>query len=146
MLHPSLLGGTEKENPWGIDPVLLGVCFAYDVLVHESIHVQVECVHGGWRGRPGGYTSHNNLLWLAEVNRIAPLLGLTGMDARPSKARRVAVSNGNGKAATKVVRGTDGNVPFAAVATFPYGVRQHQGDTDFYRRGTLPFSTELERM
>src|SRR6516225_1885957 len=32
-LHPSLLGGTEKKNPWDIDPALLGVCTAYDVLV-----------------------------------------------------------------------------------------------------------------
>jgi len=49
-LHPSLLGGTEKENPWNIDPELLGQCCAYETLLHECIHVSVNYLLGGSTG------------------------------------------------------------------------------------------------
>jgi hypothetical protein len=31
-LDPSLLGGTEKREPWGVPDSLLGACYAFDVL------------------------------------------------------------------------------------------------------------------
>jgi len=41
-LHPSILGGTELAEPWGISPDLLGHAYALDVLVHELMHVSVH--------------------------------------------------------------------------------------------------------
>ncbi len=139
-LHPSLLGGTEKPNPWGVSPAELGVAYAFDTLVHECIHVENQCVQGGWHGT--GDTSHNNPLWLGEVNRLAPLLGLAGVRAGASVTRRVAVAGEpttRGKLPTKVARTTDGTVPFRAVATFPHGVRRHLGLVAAYLRDELPF-------
>ncbi len=139
-LHPSLLGGTEKPNPWGVSPAELGVAYAFDTLVHECIHVENQCVQGGWHGT--GDTSHNNPLWVGEVNRLAPLLGLAGVRAGTSGTKRVAVEGApttRGKPPTKVARTTDGTVPFGAVAAFPAGVRRHLGLVGVYLRDELPF-------
>src|SRR5262245_5712966 len=46
-LHPSLFGGTERPDPWGIPPQWLGPRFAFDVLLHELIHLSVEYRLGG---------------------------------------------------------------------------------------------------
>jgi hypothetical protein len=144
-LHPSLLGGTEKDNPWHTDPALLGVCYGYDVLVHECIHVKVNYVLGGWAGR--GQTSHNNDLWVTEVNRLAPLLGIDGVRVGRSKPKRVPIpgeTTKTGKPATKVVRETDGDLPFTAAARFPYAFRKLLGQTDFYRAGRLPYASAFQ--
>jgi hypothetical protein len=139
VLHPSLLGGTENKNPWGRDPAILGVCYAYDVLVHECTHVKVGCL-GGWRD--AGPTSHNNPLWVAEVNRLAPLLGLGNIQAGRSRLKRVPV-NGQltktGKPATRVARVSETALPYSCVYMFPYALREHLGRTDFYRANVLPF-------
>jgi hypothetical protein len=139
VLHRSLWRGTEKSNPWGVSASWLGPAFAFDVLVHEAIHVSVECCQGGWRGK--GKTSHNNDAWIAEVNRLAPLLGLHGVEAGRSRIRRVPIEGPKtprGKPPTKAARVAGGNVPFGAVATFPYGMRQHLGMADdFYRTGDI---------
>ncbi len=140
-LHPSLLGGTQKPNPWKIDPALLGVAYAYDVLIHECIHVSVHYRLGG----ADCPTSHNNPQWIGEVNRIAPLLGLT-ITAERSKAKRVPIageSTKTGKPATKVVRTSEGTIPFAAVATFPHAVRVLLGQTAWYEQNALPFPHAL---
>lgn len=138
-LHPSLLGGTQKENPWGVDPALLGVTYAFDVLLHESIHVSVRYLLGGATGP----TSHNNPQWLGEVNRIAPLIGLEPK-AGVSKARRVTVTDGDGKPASKVIRGVEADCyPFKTVATFPGGVRTHLNQADYYLSKSLPFPSSL---
>jgi hypothetical protein len=126
-LHPSLLGGTQKPNPWGIDPALLGVYFAYDILLHECIHVSVGYVLGGATGP----TSHNNPQWISEVNRLAPMIGLP-VTAAASKTKRIADETGK---KSRVVRTTDSSVPFAAVATFPYGVRKHLDELNVYLNG-----------
>ena len=42
MLHPSIWGGAEKEDPWGIRPDILGARYALDVLIHESLHISVR--------------------------------------------------------------------------------------------------------
>jgi hypothetical protein len=145
VLHPSVLGGTQKENPWGYPPSWLGERFAFDLLLHEAIHVSVEHRLGGWKDK--GKTSHNNAPWVAEVNRLAPLLGLDGVQAGQSKLARVPIEDAprtkRGKLPTRVQRVTDGNVPYAAVATFPRGVRIHLGlADDFYRAGVLPVGPE----
>ena len=36
MLHPSIWGGTERPDPWGISPDVLGRRYALDVAIHES--------------------------------------------------------------------------------------------------------------
>jgi len=145
VLHPSLLGGTERRAPWGEDPALLGVRYAFDVLIHECIHVQVAHGLGGWHGH--GDTSHNNAQWIGEVNRLAPRLGLAGVVAGRSVSRREPVAGApptvRGKPPTKVVRGTVGNVPFRVVATFPVGLRAHRGDLAVYRQDTLPFTPSV---
>jgi hypothetical protein len=140
-LHPSLLGGTEKPDPWNIDPKVLGVCYAYDVLLHECVHVNVQYLLGGWR-RVKGQTSHNNPLWIGEVNRLGPLLGLPAFVAAPSKTRRVPVegqTTKTGKPATRVVRACGGDVPFHVVSGFPHEARFHFGRAGFYRANHLPF-------
>ena len=145
-LHPSLLGGSEKVNPWGVSPALLGVAYAFDVLLHECIHVNVEYLLGGWRAV--GESSHNNSQWIAEVNRLAPLLGLAGVVAGRSVSKREPVAEApptvRGKQPTKVVRGTVGNVPYGAVARFPHGIRAHLGDLAVYREDALPFTPSVE--
>jgi hypothetical protein len=140
LLHPSTLQGTQKENPWGINPALLGWCYAFDVLLHECIHVHIGWLEGG-RGQ-GGTSSHNDPLWVDHVNRIAPLLGMKGVVAGMSKVRRVPVDGKlgpRGKPPTVVKRLTDGNIPFDAVSRFPHAVRFHLGQTDFYLQKQLPF-------
>jgi hypothetical protein len=145
-LHSSLLRGTEKKNPWGVDPAWLGTCFAFDVLLHECIHVQIDYRLGGWQA-VGGKTSHNNSLWVAEVNRLAPLLGLDGISAGLSKTKRVVDASApptkRGRPGTKVVRASEGNCPHMAVATFPYGMRRMRGQADaYYRAGQSPFDCQ----
>ncbi len=129
-LHPSILGGTEKLNPWGFPSEWLGRCFAFDTLVHELMHVSVIERSGFLRG--GGSSSHNNDVWVSEVNRIAPLLGLSKFQASRSRTRRVA-----GKVCRVV---DDGAAPFEPVSKFPRGARIFFGTADsYYRRGVSPF-------
>jgi hypothetical protein len=129
LLHPSLWGGTEKENPWKIPPDLLGPRYAFDVLIHECIHVSVNYLLGGFN--PVIESSHDNDNWIAEINRIAPLIGLSDVQAAKTKVRR------KGK---KIVRECDGNIPFRAAASFPHSVRELRGELDYYRDPRpLPF-------
>lgn len=141
VLHPSSLRGTEKPNPWEVDPSWLGWCFAYDLLLHECMHVKVVYLGNGRRGR----TPHDCAQWVAEINRIAPLLGLGDIRAEVSKVKRVPIegqTTKTGKPATKVKRVNGGNVPSAALAGFPHSVRALLGATDFYTRNVLPFEWE----
>ena len=141
-LHPSLLGGTQKKSPWKMPPELLGTCYAYDVLLHESMHVSVRYLLG-WDG--SGESSHNNPHWIGEVNRIAPMLGLENVQAQGSKVKRVKVEGEitkTGKPLTKPARVNEGNVPYSAVYAFPHALRQHLGRLDFYRNAQLPFELD----
>jgi hypothetical protein len=131
MLHPSIWGGTEKEDPWGIPPDILGARYALDVLLHESMHVSVNYRLGG---PSAGDSSHNNPEWIAEVNRIAPLIGLPGVQAACSAVKR------EGK---KTRRVCDGNIPLRAAARFPYAVRELRGELGYYRdRSRLSFECD----
>jgi hypothetical protein len=110
-----------------------GYGFAYEVLLHECIH---HAIHSGLVAAPSrGSSSHNNPAWVSEVNRLAPLLGLDIVAGR-STHQRVPIEGApptkRGKQPTRVERVTTGTVPYKAVATFPYGVRQHLGLLDWY--------------
>lgn len=138
-LHPSLLRGTEKENPWGIPPERLGQSLAFDTLLHECIHVHIEYNLGGSTGS----TSHNCPRWVRQINRLAPLLGFKGIRFGISKTIRVPNPNAprtkRGKIATRVVRGCTGNVPFTIGAGFPNSLRSYLGQGDqYYRQQQLP--------
>jgi hypothetical protein len=140
-LHPALLGGATTEMPWGINPACLGLRYALDVLLHECIHVAVAHLHGG----QSGPTSHNDPAWIAEVNRIAPLLGF-GLTAGRSTTRRVPTDGPpgpRGKPPTKVARVSEGDIAFEWVARFPYGYRHHLGTTSYYYGRSLPFPPAL---
>jgi hypothetical protein len=125
-LHPSLLGGTEKDNPWQVAPVWLGWRYALDVLLHECIHVSVAYRLGGRTGP----TSHNCPEWISEVNRLAPLLNLA-VTAAMSKPARVRDDQGQ----SRVIRRSESTVPFRAIARFPTGVRQELGTAHAYYTG-----------
>ena len=170
-LHPGLLGvhthtfpdGREKNSNWSLPAAWLGPACAFDTVLHECVHVAVNCLHGrgddsvsdddggaphctcgpAWKAG----TSHNNPHWLAEVNRLAPLLGLPVVAAR-STTRRVPNEGGEpgkrGKLPTRVVRTTESSVSFGALARFPYGVRIELELTSWYTDNTLPFPHALE--
>ncbi len=138
VLHTALLGDGAANNPWGIDQRCLGVRYAYEVLLHECIHISVHYLLGGYTGP----TSHNSPEWIDEVNRIAPMIGLGDVVVAMSKSKRVPVDgeySKTGKPATTVQRVTGGNVPFKAVATFPHGVRDFLHDMSIYEENALPF-------
>jgi len=144
-MHPSTLGGTEKTNPWGVPPDVLGPAYALDVLIHECMHVSVEILLGG----SNGPTSHNNPRWVGEVQRVGNLLGLDFVAGR-SVTKRVPVESGelgpSGKPKTRTTRMTEdgATVPFHAVYTFPHGVREELGQADaYYRSKHLPFDNVL---
>lgn len=48
--------------------------FAVDILLHEMIHQHIDCL--GMGDHDACDTLHNNPYFVAEVNRIAPILGL----------------------------------------------------------------------
>lgn len=149
MLHPSLLGGTEKTSPWGMKPKWLGPAFALDALIHESIHLSVYNRYGGYSGS----TSHNSIEWINEVNRIAPILGFETFTAGENKLQRVPIEGEygpSGKPKTKPKRVSQTTlsgeaVPFELVASFPHSLRIHldQADTHYGTPTTLPFSSSL---
>jgi len=120
-LHPNLLGTSSgKDELWGYPAACLGYAFAWDTIFHEALHIKVAQMNtGGPR-----IDSHNNDFWIAEVNRLAPLVGLPGIVAARSVTRR---QDG------KVVRVCDGNVSYKAVARFPQAVRFELGRMDWYR-------------
>jgi hypothetical protein len=138
-LHPSLLRGSEKENPWGITREWLGPAMVFDTILHECIHIHINCNLGGRMGS----SSHNCKRWIRQVNRIAPLLGFQGVHMGISKAMRVPIEppkfTKRGKRVTRVVRGYFGNVPFTVGAGFPGSFRSYFGRAgDYYGNNHLP--------
>lgn len=138
-LHPSLLQGTEKEEPWGLPANWLGPSLVFDTLLHECIHVHIDYNLGGHDGR----SSHDSKRWVRQANRIAPLLGFR--DVRFGITRTVRVPDHSaprtkrGKVATRVVRQSTGNVPHRVAAGFPQSLRSFLGQAgDHYRKKTLP--------
>lgn len=139
LLHPSLLGGTVKQAPWDIPTRCLGPLLAFDVLLHECLHVHIDANRGGHSiGK-----AHDCPEWVDEVNRIAPLIGLVDVRAGRTILKREPIPDApptpRGKKQTKPVRTTDGNVPYGAVATFPWGIHLHRGTfLEHYSAGQLP--------
>lgn len=142
VLHPSLLGGSEKANPWKVPSAWLGWRFAADVLLHEAIHLSVAHRLGGWSGADA--TSHNNAAWVAEVNRLLGVLeipGSAGLRAGITRVQRVPHDGpltSRGKRPTRVERVTLGDLPFAVVAGFPGALRQHLHQANLYYQGLMP--------
>ena len=129
-LHPGLVGG-PTETPWGIAPEHRGYGYAYEVLLHECIHL---AIFSGLVAVPSNGKSHDDPAWIAEVNRLAPLLGLHIVAGR-SKPKRVPIEGTvgkRGKPLTKPARVDEGTVPYEAITRFPHGVRQHLGCMDWY--------------
>jgi hypothetical protein len=138
-LHPSLLRGRERENPWEIPPDWLGASLAFDTLLHECIHVHIDYNLGGHDGR----SSHDCKRWVRQVNRLAPLLGFKGVRFGGTKLKRVPIPGApltpRGKRPTKVVRINLGNVPFRVAAGFPKSLRCHLGQAhEHYGNNRLP--------
>lgn len=149
VLHPSLLGGTEKLSPWGMNPDWLGPAFALDALIHESIHLSVHYRFGGHSGQ----TSHNSPEWIDEVNRVSPILGFEPFQAGANKLQRVPIEGEfgpSGKPKTKVKRISQATfagepVPYDLVTSFPHSLRIHLGQADAHYGypTTVPFSSSL---
>jgi hypothetical protein len=93
-------------------------------------------------GGATGPTSHNNPQWVTEVNRLAPLLGFSDIQAGRQVAKRVPIGGKltvTGKPRTTVKRVTEGNIPFSAVSGFPRALRLHLNTAEeYYTSGELP--------
>jgi hypothetical protein len=143
-LHPAIMEPVEA-SPWGVDPRWLGPAYAFDLLLHESIHVAQGTLH---REMKRGQSSHNCESWILEVNRLAPLLGMEGVEAGLNRPRRIPVPGQftrTGKPATVVERVDEGNVPLGYHSRFPYGVREFFGiAAAYYTGGRLPRGIELD--
>jgi hypothetical protein len=143
-LHPSLVapsgrkkGLGEHEIPWGIEPGFLGYCYAFHVLLHETVHVAVNYLLGGIDSHPErnkGWSSHQNPLWIAEINRVSEIMGVN-VTYDMKKYRRVPTGqvNEKGRAITKLKYACDGPAP----ENFPHNL---PGADDFYRKKELPFA------
>ena len=144
-IHPTLFGVREQGErvPWGVPGTWLGKRFVFDVLLHECIHASVHYRLGGYIGP----SSHNNEQWISEVNRVAPLLGFSGVRAGRQVAKRVPVPGKftkRGKAVTRVKKVGLGNVPYSAAASFPLSLRVHKETaTRHYRCGRLPLDVAV---
>ena len=139
-LHPSAI------SPRSTDPLIfgysadsLGIRFAYDVLLHELVHVAANYLYGV----TDGDSSHNNSTWIAEINRLSPLIGLDGVQAEMTKVKRVSIpgETKTGKPATKPAKVNAGNTPLDYISRWPHPLFI-QRDPDYYRRqpDSLPFA------
>jgi hypothetical protein len=126
VMSPSAPRSRQRDERWSIPVEMLGRCYAYDILLHECIHVHVNYNLGGLESLDGSqrssWTSHNNPLWVAECNRIAGLLGYS-ITYEMKRYRRVE---------GRVKYGCDG----PNFEDFPQTI---PGREDFYRRRQLPF-------
>jgi hypothetical protein len=149
-LHPSIMAPKCARNilaepPWRVDPSWLGPLYAFDVLLHESMHVAQRALYGS-EGR--GESSHNCPSWVAEVNRLSPLLGFRGVEAGLNRPKRVPVPGQftrRGKPKTKVQRVDEGNIPLDVHSRFPHALRKFFGTADaYYHAGQLPGGIALD--
>lgn len=141
LIHPTLFGtrsASKTAGPWGIPARWLGRSFVADVMVHECMHL--SCRYRLRLSREA--ESHNNPSWIAEVNRLAPLIGFEDVRADMSKVRRMPIDGPltkRGKQPTKPMRVTDGNIPYDIAARFPDSLRVHrQIAADWYMSGNIP--------
>jgi hypothetical protein len=139
-LHPSLIDPSadpRQRQRWSIPLDLLGHCYAYLVLIHECIHASVNYLLGGFESHPGHksyWTSHNNPLWIGEVNRIAAAMGWPAINSmKRYRWIDTGLRDEKGKPITKQAYISDG----PDFERFPHDV---PGVEDFCRAGILPFS------
>jgi hypothetical protein len=152
-LHPSILRPSPDirsdrnslDRVWGVDIRWTGPVYAFDVLLHESIHVAQAALHPGMPLRP---SAHNCRSWCDEVNRIAPLLGMKGVRADLQVPKRVpipGVFTKRGKPKTKVEKVDLGDPPLSAHGRFPSGVREYFGSAKaYYLARQLPCGITIE--
>ena len=74
-----------------------------------------------WWPRSRRESSHDTPEWIGEVLRIAPLIGLPGVQAAMNKPKR------KGKEISRVCEG--GNIPYDHAAKFPHPVRIARGES-----------------
>jgi hypothetical protein len=147
-LHPSLVaparGPLARRLVWSMPRTWFGLAFAYDVLLHECCHVAVDYLHGGWEmlsARRSYWTSHNNPVFVAECNRLAPMLGYIGDPFTMKRPRRVPIPGAitaSGRPKTKTVRIQAGSAP--DFEQFPHTL---PGREERYLTQTLPFPWEI---
>jgi hypothetical protein len=113
-LHKNLMRPIYPTNPLKWEFRHFNKKKAGDVLLHEMIHQRIHQT-GGWVGE----TSHNNERFVAEVNRIAKLLG---MDI---KAR--VIKPGTARSTTSRPA-EPGYLTLGELIHFPYGSR----DSKYY--------------
>jgi hypothetical protein len=111
-MHPNLI---KKGNAGEM-------LYNYEVLLHECCHIAVDYIVGAGMGD----TSHNCEGWLELVNKLSPEIGLTNINAQPTKAIR------EGKAVRK---GTIGNVSQGDLSRWPHSLRE----PSYYAVTPLPF-------
>jgi hypothetical protein len=141
-LRPSTVAPspTAPKPPWDVDPSMLGYCYAYQVLLHELVHVAVNYLRGGLEAHPEfspKWTSHNNPVWVEEINRLAALMGHGPRGHYDMKRyRRVPTGqlNERGRPITKVKFSGDGPLD---PERFPFNL---PGADTFRRRKKLPFT------
>jgi len=118
-LHSSLIEPRD-QTVWNGLGSFLGPLFARDVLLHEMVHQHLHQYHSAeyveaCRKRR---SSHNNDLWINEINRIGPMLGLK-FHAQVIKQRRVY-----GK---QCYLPRDGYLSQREIASFPHPLRKKNG-------------------
>jgi hypothetical protein len=137
--HPSTARVWKYPRDW------FGLCFAFDTLLHETIHASVNYLLGGWERLPevkSYWSSHNNPLWVGELNRIAPRLGYVGDPFTMATPKRVPIPGQftkTGKPKTRAVRRPDGDAP--KVEYFPHNLPCR---VPFYVAKQLPFPWETK--
>jgi hypothetical protein len=146
-LHPATVYPADRVRDWarvwGYPRRWFGLCFAFDILLHECIHASVDYLLGGWEQLAEAktyWTCHNNPLWIGEVNRIAPHLGYVGDAFTLKTPKRVPVPGEvtkTGKPLTRTVRIQDGEAP--DFERFPHTMPCR---VPFYLAKELPFPWE----
>lgn len=91
------------------------------IVLHEAIHVHVRYNLGVTSY--GSKTSHTHPAWLAEVNRIAPMLGYTDITLGYNKVTRV--KDGTPKGTLK--RMPSGSVSSVCTSNFPHPLEGETG-------------------
>jgi len=104
LIHPTLK--TEEDR--------------FYTVLHEATHVYVRYVLGVTSY--GSKTSHSNPAWIAEVNRLAKLLGYTNIEIGFNKVTREKKEDGG-----KIKRAQTGSVPYSCSYSFPHTLEKETG-------------------
>jgi len=92
---------------------------ASDVLLHEMVHQKIYQKYGH-NGQ--GISSHNNKYWIAEILRLSPMIGISGIKADIIKQKRIKDKSkkGSGKVTWYV---PDGHLTRQELSTWPHCLR-----------------------